>query len=48
MPSPRCFRSPKKKIIFRCGGEAAATKNIFFLLFWPRRRQVLEIFPPLL
>jgi len=35
-----------KKIIFRCGGFAAATKNIFFLLFWPRRRLVLQIFPP--
>jgi len=33
---------------FSLCGEATATKNIFFLLFWPRRRQVLEIFPLLL
>jgi hypothetical protein len=30
---PWLLPRPQKKIVFRCGGEAAATKNIFFLFF---------------
>jgi hypothetical protein len=36
---------PKKKIVFHCGGFAAAVKNIFFILL-TRRKRVAEIFPP--
>ncbi len=44
--APGRFRGPKKKIVFHCGGEAAAMKNAFFLFFSPRRKRVLAISPP--
>ncbi len=33
--APGRFRGPKKKIVFHCGGFAAAMKNIFFMFFLP-------------
>ena len=36
----------KKKIVFHCGGFAAAVKNVLFLFFSPCRKRVAEIFPP--
>ncbi len=43
---PGRYHGPKKKIVFHCGGFAAAMKNDFFLFFLPRRRRVLGISPP--